>query len=328
MEKRYSGIVSVIIPTLNSAKYIGRCLKGIENQSYTSIEILIVDAGSADQTLEIVESFKNRLTINLFHAPGTNMGEARNLGIKRALGDYITFCDSDDYYLKNKILHQVECLMQNPLLDACYFDALHFYSDSPRKIFLNGQTGYQGNILKILAKRQFINLNTLMIRNKRTPSLLFPEGLDGKFGEDWKYILELAKNGFSFRWIPDHDVVVEIRTDSHTSWDRQFLMKLVALKHFKQSKSDLVKLGITKAYLCRIYFSRVIKLLMASLICENKTLKKTIHELNNFSICKTEIEIMRMAKTLISPLDPLIMKFIYCGWMVCRKRKQIKMSSQ
>lgn len=169
MEKSFSRMVSIITPTLNSEKYLGRCLESILNQSYAYIEILIVDAGSTDKTLEIVEYFKNRLTINLIRAPSSNMGEARNLAIKYARGGYITFCDSDDYFMKDKILHQVECLKGNPSADACYFDALHFYSDSPGKMFLNRRTGHQGNILKNLTVCQFINLNTLMIRNQRNP---------------------------------------------------------------------------------------------------------------------------------------------------------------
>lgn len=74
MEKSFSRMVSIITPTLNSEKYLGRCLESILNQSYAYIEILIVDAGSTDKTLEIVEYFKNRLTINLIRAPSSNMG--------------------------------------------------------------------------------------------------------------------------------------------------------------------------------------------------------------------------------------------------------------
>jgi len=92
--------VSIIVPVYNSAPYLDRCLKSIANQSLNDIEIVIVvDEGTQDNSLEIVESFvslhkKNSRALRI---EPSRLGEARNRGFDLATGDFIAFVDSDDY---------------------------------------------------------------------------------------------------------------------------------------------------------------------------------------------------------------------------------------
>ena len=94
--------VSVIVPVYNSRKTIGRCLKRLVNQSYP-VEIIVVDDGSIDNTVEIVQKFKVKLLKQRHKGPGA----ARNLGVSKAKGDIIVLVDSDEYcdrdYIKNLI---------------------------------------------------------------------------------------------------------------------------------------------------------------------------------------------------------------------------------
>lgn len=96
--------ISVIIPVYNASKYIDKCITSLLNQSFNEFEIILVNDGSDDGSLEIIkgysEKFNNVICIN---QKNMGQGEARNKGIDIARGDYITFVDSDDWL-------SIECL--------------------------------------------------------------------------------------------------------------------------------------------------------------------------------------------------------------------------
>ncbi len=90
--------VSIIVPTHNSEKYIGECLKHLIYQSFSGIEVLCVDS-SQDQTQKIIKEYAAKdKRIRFITDKNTSYGYKLNRGIKEAKGEYIAFCDSDDYY--------------------------------------------------------------------------------------------------------------------------------------------------------------------------------------------------------------------------------------
>ncbi|MDO4902908.1 MAG: glycosyltransferase [Limosilactobacillus sp.] len=96
--KQEESAISVVIPVYNVAKYFAKCIESIINQSYKNIEIILVNDGSTDNSLEICNQYAakdDRITV----VSQTNQGlsEARNTGIRIAKGPYIMFVDSDDY---------------------------------------------------------------------------------------------------------------------------------------------------------------------------------------------------------------------------------------
>lgn len=95
--------VSVIIPCYNAAAYIDRCFKALENQTYKDFDVIVVDDCSTDNSIEIIEKYRatSKLTITIMKND-INSGPAasRNKGIRKSTAEYITFCDSDDWYEK------------------------------------------------------------------------------------------------------------------------------------------------------------------------------------------------------------------------------------
>lgn len=90
--------ISVIVPVYNVEKYIIRCISSISNQQFTNIEILLIDDGSTDSSLEICERLARQdKRIRVFHKSNGGLSDARNFGVKRATGSFITFVDSDDW---------------------------------------------------------------------------------------------------------------------------------------------------------------------------------------------------------------------------------------
>lgn len=92
--------ISVIIPVYNGSKYLKRCLDSILNQTYKNIEIVAIDDGSSDESYLILNEYKDRNPTKMIVLTQENRGIAktRNRGIAMSTGDYIMFCDNDDYY--------------------------------------------------------------------------------------------------------------------------------------------------------------------------------------------------------------------------------------
>lgn len=99
---KFNDIVSVIIPIYNSEKNIKKCLESIINQTYTNLEIILIDDGSTDNSIEVCQEYKDD-RIKVYKEKNSGPSTARNLGLKQCNGNYIVFVDSDDYIEKNMI---------------------------------------------------------------------------------------------------------------------------------------------------------------------------------------------------------------------------------
>lgn len=106
--------ISVIIPIYNSAKYISRCLDSIINQDYSDLEIICVNDGSTDNSLEILEEYASRdKRIKVVSQSNQGAAAARNRGMDEALGDYISFIDADDFMSNGIYSYFVSFLSQS-----------------------------------------------------------------------------------------------------------------------------------------------------------------------------------------------------------------------
>lgn len=91
-------LVSIIVPVYNCQSYLNHCIDSIIGQSYSNIEILLIDDGSIDESGQICDEYsKNDKRIRVFHKDNTGVSDTRNYGIREASGEYIQFVDSDDW---------------------------------------------------------------------------------------------------------------------------------------------------------------------------------------------------------------------------------------
>lgn len=109
-------LFSIIVPCFNSSKYIHQCLDSIINQSYCDYEVIIVDDGSTDDTVQIVQSFHST-KIKIVISDHQGVSCARNKGIMQAIGDYILLIDSDDYIIPDALKNFKECIDTLPHSD-------------------------------------------------------------------------------------------------------------------------------------------------------------------------------------------------------------------
>ncbi len=110
---RGNPLVSVIVPAYNAEKYIARTLETILSQTYTRLEVIVVDDASTDRTVNIVREFARRdPRVRLLSQPHLGVSRARNLAIERSRGEFIAPVDADDLWHREKIRDQVDCMLR------------------------------------------------------------------------------------------------------------------------------------------------------------------------------------------------------------------------
>lgn len=127
-------LISIIIPVYNVEKYLKRCLESVIHQTYINLEILLIDDGSIDKSLEICKEYeKIDSRIKVYSKSNEGLGLTRNYGLKRANGEFITFIDSDDYIVKNAI----EMLyLKEKETDADVIIANSYYKNIEQEVYL------------------------------------------------------------------------------------------------------------------------------------------------------------------------------------------------
>lgn len=91
-------MISVIVPVFNTEKYLDQCIQSILSQTYSNIELLLVDDGSTDSSGAICDRYAEQDSrVRVFHKPNGGVSSARNKGLEVAKGEYVIYCDADDW---------------------------------------------------------------------------------------------------------------------------------------------------------------------------------------------------------------------------------------
>lgn len=119
-------LVSVIIPVYNSEKYLAEAIESVLAQTYCPTEVIVVDDGSTDRTPEVAKQFSKK--IRYYYQKNGGIGVARNTGVDVATGQFLAFLDSDDLWLKDKLMRQMAIFDVDPKLDMVFGHVEQFYS--------------------------------------------------------------------------------------------------------------------------------------------------------------------------------------------------------
>jgi len=161
-------LVSVIIPTYKRARYLKRAIDSVLNQSYTEIEILVVDDNDPnsiyrlenEKVMELYLTKYNNKIKYLKHDCNKNGAAARNTGIKNSSGEYITFLDDDDIFLKDRIKKLVEVLDKNLNYQGAYSE---YVCVKNKEIIYASNSMKSGNFLcEVLAQDSFFGTGSNM----------------------------------------------------------------------------------------------------------------------------------------------------------------------
>ncbi len=285
--------ISVIVPVYNTKRYLCRCVDGLLCQSYSDIEILLVENGSTDGCRELCDQYANKYPqIEAYHVANKGVSYARNIGMKNAKGDFLAFCDSDDYMPPYALKHMVEALLSEKA-DLCIGRYKEQFQDKETEavdsFFEKSSMNMQDVIDTIGINRQWKGGGYVwnkMFRAsvvRQEPSLQFDEKLDCY--EDLKFALEFIKR--TEKIIKINEVVYIYNKDnvnsiSHMRYDFQSICKLKGLEEIceiletfpngsramQSRKNQLLKM-------CTSFYGRLI----SSRSCEKKKSVKLLKEI-------------------------------------------------
>lgn len=204
-----SPFFSVIIPTYNRADLLPIAINSVLSQTYTNWELLIIDDGSKDNTREVVNKY-NDPRIKYIYQDNAERSAARNNGIKNALGTYICFLDSDDYYLPNRLqgLHNA--------LQSLQFPTAVFYTG----MLVENSAGRTQRNEKQTDSNVFNHIATSVIHSQQTcihHTILAEFKYDTRFhiGEDMELWLRIA-NKYPFTYLDNEYTIVVVDHDERS----------------------------------------------------------------------------------------------------------------
>jgi len=187
-------IVSVILPTYNRKKLLGRSVQSVLNQTYQDFELIIIDDGSTDDTERLVKSLNSEKIIFIRHEQNKGVAAARNTGLRLATGEYIAFQDSDDEWMLDKLENQIRAFETSPPEVGMVYTAY--------LVKAHGEEGYihflepkikDRSIFSNLVRRHFMGMPGLMLKRD-----CFERGgtFDERFPafDDWDLFLRMSRH--------------------------------------------------------------------------------------------------------------------------------------
>lgn len=219
-------LFSLIVPVYNAEKYLYQCLDSITKQTYTNIEIILINDGSIDNSGIICDEFSQRDNrINVVHTENRGVSSARNLGLSIARGDYIAFVDSDDW-LEINALEKIVHLLKDSLYDLIIYGVVKETNNIQTPLYSKLLSSpYRSNndiklIIPDLIKHEVINPPFKIYKHEliRKKNIRFNEILN--IGEDYLFNMECFLSAKSL-YIMD-DILYHYMIRDNISLTRKF----------------------------------------------------------------------------------------------------------
>jgi glycosyltransferase involved in cell wall biosynthesis len=195
-------LISVVIPSYNHARYLGRALQSVLNQTYLNWEAIVIDNYSTDNTDEVMASFADtRITFLKIHNNGV-IAASRNAGIRAAKGEWIAFLDSDDWWTADKLQACFDCI--NEKVDLVYHD-LEIVNNQRRLFRRKVIESWQVSspvLIDLMIRGNAIATSSVVVRTKLLKQLDgMNESPDMVATEDYNTWLRIAQLTDGFRYV-------------------------------------------------------------------------------------------------------------------------------
>jgi len=234
-------LVSVIIPAYNAAPFLSIAVNSVITQSYSNIEIIIVDDGSKDDTLKVAQALALKYpNVKAITQTNGKQGKARNNGIENSKGEFLAFLDADDEWLPNKIELQLHYIQQYQA-DLIFTNGYLFITDSKLSLQELSKTTdlaieigslkgiIQGNNgVKLLHRKNRIPTSSVLCKkNAVIKAGLFTTKLELQNCEDYLLWLTLVNQGCKLVGVPDKLFLYRVHPNSSTNGIRNQLFPLI-----------------------------------------------------------------------------------------------------
>ncbi|MCM3879695.1 MAG: glycosyltransferase [Vicinamibacterales bacterium] len=201
MASTLNPLVSVVVPTYNCEKYLSAALDRVLSQDYAPFEVVVVDDGSTDHTLDVLATYENR--VRVFRQSNRGPAAARNVAVREARGEFLAFVDGDDLWLPGKLSAQMAYLEKNPESKVVYGSWYEWYPDKdgsfPEQIFEIGdeslalEEANSGWVYSKLLMDSIIHIISAVIDRSVYDAVNgFDESLES--GSDYDFWLRVSRN--------------------------------------------------------------------------------------------------------------------------------------
>jgi glycosyltransferase involved in cell wall biosynthesis len=239
--------VSVVIPLYNGAIYIRRAIETLLAQTYKDFEIVVIDDGSSDASRDIVMAFSELdKRVRYFYQKNEGIVGALNHGLSRASGEYIAFCDQDDWWLPEKLKIEVGFLDKNSGIDLVYADCFMFENGSIKKNTfarsrnLNFCRSSDGDCCMQMFWKNFIPAPLTILMRRTVFEKIGNFDKHFSFAYDYHYWLLALRRGMSVDYINEPLAVWRDRPEDPSKVRESKIMTLRILINFLSQNSEFV----------------------------------------------------------------------------------------
>lgn len=279
-----NALVSIIMPVYNAEKYIEKAIESVFCQTYQPIELIIVNDGSNDRSLEVIKycMLKSPSYIDISYNFQKNQGAstARNFGIGKSKGQYIAFLDADDYYGKHKIENQVKLFESERDIDVVYNDVqiINTFGEPINVMKAKGKFASKEDLLVNMIFRQFIPAPaSIMLRRECFGIVTYNPKLT--HSEDYDFTIRLAQT-FNLRYSPTQDYFCR-RHNSNLSNNlvaQQIAEKKIINELGIQYISDIVKKTTYTDYVKDLLYSKIMLKIDRPVLAEHRLVSLYVKE--------------------------------------------------
>ncbi len=141
------GLVSVVLPTYNHGKYLKQSIESVLKQSYSGLELIIVNDGSNDATRELLKEYENNLAITIIHQENAGLPNALNRGFAIAKGEFLTWTSADNFYEEKAIQVMVNFLDNNKEVGVVYGNYFAINQNGQKMVVTDNWRSYDRNLI-------------------------------------------------------------------------------------------------------------------------------------------------------------------------------------
>jgi len=188
-------LISVIIPAFNAASVIIETLESVRSQTFQNFEAIIVDDGSADDTIAVVKrSIGDDPRFRLISRPHAGLSSTRNVAMDHSRGEFIAFLDADDLWFPEKLSRQLDMFREDPRVNFSFTNSNHWDGQCDLRLYHRKRPLPCGNVHRQLILRNLFNISTVMVRREL---ILKTGSFDSELPacEDFDMWLRMAERG-------------------------------------------------------------------------------------------------------------------------------------
>ena len=249
-------LVSVIIPIYNVSQYLPECIDSVREQTYQNIQIILVNDGSTDNSLDVCLEYKKKDDrITIINKKNGGLSSARNVGMDAAKGEYFSFIDSDDF-VDPRMIDTLVSLLENTNSDiSCcnfdYYDENSVYQRTHKADIISSEVYSRQRALELLLSEKYFKCYAWnkLFKSSLFQGVRFPEG---QLYEDIVTIYNLIKisNSLSFCGEPMYHYRVRNESITQRVFDKRTYEMLIPIKKIKNDNANNEKILMG----CAVYY--------------------------------------------------------------------------